>query len=138
MYCLKCGRETENEQVFCNACLEIMGKYPVKPGTHINLPKRETAVVQKKSSRRRALKPEEQVIQLKRSLRRTRFIVVLLILAVVGMGVFNWWHMKKLGVKPEEEAPIGQNFTVEPTTTLPVEDDVSRETIPSLTISPTT
>lgn len=138
MYCLKCGRETENEHVFCNGCLNVMEKYPVKPGTHINLPKRETTAVQKKSSRRRALKPEEQVIQLKKSLRRTRFIVVLLILAVIGMGVLNWWYMKKMSVEPEEEAPIGQNFTVEPTTTLPVEDDVSRETIPSLTIPPTT
>lgn len=138
MYCLKCGRETENEHVFCNGCLNVMEKYPVKPGTHINLPKRETTAVQKKSSRRRALKPEEQVIQLKKSLRRTRFIVVLLILAVIGMGVLNWWYMKKMSVEPEKEAPIGQNFTVEPTTTLPVEDDVSRETIPSLTIPPTT
>lgn len=138
MYCLKCGRETENEHVFCNGCLNVMEKYPVKPGTHINLPKRETTAVQKKSSRRRALKPEEQVIQLKKSLRRTRFIVVLLILAVIGMGVLNWWYMKKMSVEPEKEAPIGQNFTVEPTTTLPVEDNVSRETIPSLTIPPTT
>lgn len=138
MYCLKCGRETENEQVFCNGCLEVMEKYPVKPGTHINLPKRETAAVQKKSSRRRVLKPEEQVIQLKRSLRRTRVFIVLLILAILGAGLFGWRYIQKRNVESEKEAPIGQNFTVEPTTTLPVADDVSRETIPSLTIPPTT
>ena len=31
MNCMKCGRETENEAVFCPDCLQIMEKYPV-PG----------------------------------------------------------------------------------------------------------
>lgn len=33
MNCLKCGREIEEGQVFCNDCLVQMAKYPVKPGT---------------------------------------------------------------------------------------------------------
>lgn len=138
MFCLKCGRETENEQVFCNACLEVMEKYPVKPGTHIHLPKREATVAPKKTSRRRTLKPEEQVLQLKKSLRRSRILMVLLILFIIGAGTMTWWYVRKEATEPKKEAPIGQNFTVEPTTTQPVTEDVSRETIPSLTIPPIT
>ena len=40
MYCMKCGKEVKENQVFCDACLVIMEKYPVKPGTHIQLPHR--------------------------------------------------------------------------------------------------
>lgn len=36
--CLKCGREIEEGQVFCNDCLVQMAKYPVKPGTAVQLP----------------------------------------------------------------------------------------------------
>ena len=39
--CLKCGKKTEEQAVFCNECLEIMDKYPVKPGTVIHLPHRQ-------------------------------------------------------------------------------------------------
>ena len=138
MYCLKCGRETESEQVFCNSCLEIMGKYPIKPGTHIQLPKKEVAVIQKKTSRRRTLKPEEQVVQLRKSLRRTRFIAVLLVFMLAGVGALAWLQLQKAPEQGKQEAPIGQNFTVEPTTTVPPTEDVSRETIPSLTKAPNT
>ena len=38
--CLKCRREIAEGQVFCDDCLAQMKKYPVKPGTPVNLPKR--------------------------------------------------------------------------------------------------
>ncbi len=41
MGCLKCGRETQQSQVFCQACQEMMRNHPVKPGTVIHLPHRE-------------------------------------------------------------------------------------------------
>ena len=31
--CLKCGKQTEDRAVFCDACLAVMEHYPVKPGT---------------------------------------------------------------------------------------------------------
>ena len=59
MQCMKCGREIDGEQVFCDNCLSIMEKYPIKPSTHIHLPKRELPTV--KVSRKKVLSPEEQV-----------------------------------------------------------------------------
>ena len=47
MYCLKCGRDTKSEQVFCNDCLAVMDAYPVKPDTAIHLPKRDPQTASK-------------------------------------------------------------------------------------------
>ena len=41
--CLKCGKETAEKAIFCQQCQDDMGKYPVKPGTVIHLPKRQNA-----------------------------------------------------------------------------------------------
>lgn len=38
--CLKCGKKAPENAVFCDECLEVMARYPVKPGTVIHLPKR--------------------------------------------------------------------------------------------------
>ena len=40
MNCMKCGKTTTNEQVFCDDCLQVMAKHPVKPGTPVYLPQR--------------------------------------------------------------------------------------------------
>lgn len=39
--CLKCGKKTEERSVFCSECLEVMERYPVKPGTIVHLPRRQ-------------------------------------------------------------------------------------------------
>ncbi len=108
MYCLRCGREAEEEQVFCSACRENMEQYPVKPGTPIHLPRRQTAVsIKKKSRRKRLLPPEEQVLHLKKSLRRTRVFVALLILLlglVIGAG---YWYFS------QNDTNIGRNYNID-------------------------
>ena len=35
--CLKCGREVSEKAAFCDACIQAMEAYPVKPGTVIHL-----------------------------------------------------------------------------------------------------
>ena len=50
MDCLKCGKETEEKNVFCADCLAVMARYPVKPGTPVQLPRRATPAPEKKSS----------------------------------------------------------------------------------------
>lgn len=40
MSCIRCGRDTEDNQVFCVECLADMERHPVKPGTPIQLPVR--------------------------------------------------------------------------------------------------
>lgn len=108
MYCLRCGREAEGEQVFCSACRENMEQYPVKPGTPIHLPHRQIATGTKKRLRRkRQLLPEEQVLHLKKSLRRTRVFVALLIL-LLGLAIgAGYWYFSQI------DTDIGRNYTID-------------------------
>ncbi len=88
MQCMKCGREILAGQVFCEGCLSDMKKYPVKPGTVVQLPRRkEEPAPQKAPSRRPALKPEEQVKRLKKRLWIVTVTAVLL-LALSGTGLY--------------------------------------------------
>ena len=65
MYCLKCGREVYEDQVFCSDCIAVMEKYPVKPGTVILLPKRrEGNGGSRPTVRRKTLTAEEQIRKL--------------------------------------------------------------------------
>ena len=53
MGCIKCGRDLEEGQIFCQSCLEVMAKYPVKPNTAIQLPDHKDSAAPKKSAPKR-------------------------------------------------------------------------------------
>lgn len=107
MNCMKCGREVENEQVFCEDCLLDMEKYPVAPGTAVHLPlRREGSGTRKQLPRRRKVSLEEQVKQLKK---RNRILAIalavtsLLLLAAAYPAV-NFF-IRNYHLRP------GQNYT---------------------------
>lgn len=85
MNCMKCGRDIPEEQVFCSLCLEDMDRYPVKPGIAIQLPHRKESPAPKKvHPRRRQLPtPEEQVLRLRKRLKRLilLWLITLMLLA---------------------------------------------------------
>ena len=89
MLCMKCGKKTENEQIFCPHCLGVMDQYPVKPDIHIQLPVRAAAAAQKKQSRkRRNLTADEQLVYLRSKIRKQRAAIMLLVLALLlALGV---------------------------------------------------
>ena len=99
MSCMKCGRDTEEGQVFCADCLEVMAKYPVKPGIAIQLPGRKDAPAPKKSyvKRRQPPTPEEQVLKLKRRLRGMviLWLVTLLLLAATVYPTVEYFRGKR-------------------------------------------
>ena len=67
MYCMKCGKEIPDKQVFCEGCLEVMAQFPVKPETRVMLPNRDTVTVTKKSpARKRTLSAEERLAKTKK------------------------------------------------------------------------
>ena len=92
MYCLRCGNETTNEEVFCEKCLNIMEQYPVKPGTPIKIPYRSTTATVKKQARKKGLTPEEQIIRLKVHLRT---LLALLGAAIVLMSIFAFLYFQE-------------------------------------------
>ena len=107
MFCLKCGRETAAEQVFCEGCLQTMQQYPVKPGTAVHLPHRDEA--KKPTVRKRGLSLEEQLRQLKRLNKRLR-VVAALLTVVLCIATVMLVHTLLNG----ETAPlIGKNYTID-------------------------
>lgn len=105
MNCMKCGRETGGEQVFCTDCLLEMEKHPVKPGTVVLLPRRRESVQVKKTPKKRIASPEEQLRSLRRWVRGLTIalcICIGLILAMLYPTVHYFMH---------DHFKIGQNYT---------------------------
>lgn len=110
MYCLRCGNETANEQVFCEKCLENMERHPIKPGTPVKLPNRELYPAPKKQTRRRSLTLEEQIIRLKVW---SRTLFALLGAVSVVLAVFIWLYFQSANKAAEvPESSKGTNYSV--------------------------
>ena len=89
MACIKCGKDTASGAEFCEECLAEMSHYPVKPGTPVILPKR-TEHTNTKHSKKKALKPEQQVLLLKRKVRWLHGICIALFLLLAAAAVMIW------------------------------------------------
>ena len=112
MQCMKCGKDTTGEQIFCDSCLRVMEAYPVKAGSAVNLPRQKTPAEYKKAvARKRIATTDEQIANLQKHLRNTRivaWIMAVLLLAASGMLVYEMLN---------PNAPvIGLNYTVDTTT----------------------
>ena len=92
MECLKCGKNTKDEQVFCPQCLSVMEAYPVRPDVHIQLPNHAAREQAKKvGKKRRTTTPDEQIAALRRKNRRLSvlILVLVLLLGVAGYALFH-------------------------------------------------
>lgn len=81
MVCLRCGKTTEENEVFCPECLEVMEQQPVKPDTPIVIPNRETRTPQKRTSQ---ISPS---FKKAKKISRLRSVVFWLILLVIILAV---------------------------------------------------
>ena len=107
MQCLKCGKETKHEQVFCAQCLAVMDTYPVKPDVHIQLPKQADREFSKKSGKKRRLPSlEEQIASLRRKNRRLGAALLLVVL-LLGAAIY----LLLRDAAPPTEADTGKNYT---------------------------
>jgi len=112
MRCLKCGREMEQQQVFCASCLEAMEKYPVKPGTPIQLPQNKTTEQPKKATRRKKiLSPEEHVLQIKKI---NGWLIGVCAVLAIALALVTAAFIHELS-QPEALFPgnMGRNYTTE-------------------------
>lgn len=109
MACMKCGKKTKDEQVFCPACLAVMEAYPVKSDVRIQLPNWQKLDAAKRANRKRSVPPEEQVVSLRRSLRRARAygLIVTLLLCAAALFLLQAFFAPT----SEEEANHGTNYT---------------------------
>ena len=111
MNCMKCGVEIQAGQVFCDHCLSVMEQHPVRPGTHIHLPKRALAVDSPKKpvKKKRTLSPEEQISALKLKIMRLRLAAV--IFAFLFCVACGFLAMKVF--QAPAEPTTGRNYTVD-------------------------
>ena len=88
MGCLKCGKDTKDENVFCPQCLATMENYPVKSDIHIQLPNHEARELAKKNAKKKKRAPslEEQIEILRTRNRRLAAIIVLLVLMLFSFA----------------------------------------------------
>lgn len=126
MNCMKCGRETAADQVFCQDCLLEMQKYPVKPGTAVMLPKRREASAIRKPVKRRAPSMEDQLKALRKRLRLMTILLLIAIAAIVCLSIPTAKHLM------ERRLPPGQNYSSIVTTTAPTSPP-SSEAVPTVT-----
>jgi len=113
MKCMKCGREQDSEQVFCNECLLEMEKYPVSPNATVQLPlRRDTSYQRKPQPRRTRLSPEEQIRILKKRLWFLAGILLVTLAVLIAMiyPTVNYF-LRNYHLRP------GKNYsTITPTT----------------------
>lgn len=107
MNCMKCGRETQGEQVFCNACLDAMAAYPIKPGTPVTIPKRPQKKVSEPVKKE---KPEEIISQLRKTIRTWRLTALVFFLLLVLSVSLLGWHF---ATAEHGGFAIGQNYSTE-------------------------
>lgn len=113
MSCLRCGRDTEENQVFCRLCLKEMEKYPVKPGTAVQIPIYPVETENRKS---KAKPPtlEETYQKLRHTYRILLVVlagVIILFGLTLGMLISTRNRMQKMTTPPL------QNFNTTQTTT---------------------
>lgn len=84
MSCMRCGKETNEGQVFCAECLADMERHPVKPGTPIQLPQRSDRNAAKRASFRLAeSKWQDKIFRLKYIMFWMIVVIILLTAALV-------------------------------------------------------
>lgn len=124
MNCMKCGREVEQDQIFCQDCLAEMEKYPVKPGTVVQLPALSAEQQPKKQPhhRRPVLTAEEQVKRLKKKTRRLALALILTSVLAVFFALLAFDILEKTAA----HKLLGQNYsTIVETTTEPTEPETT-------------
>ena len=117
MNCMKCGRETQNEAVFCRDCLAEMEKYPVQPGAVVLLPRRREPSVLKKMPKRHVPTAEEQNIFLRKCVMILSVLVVVCFLAIILMFKPTMHYVL------DEHYVIGQNYSSVTSASVPTEEE---------------
>ena len=105
MNCMKCGRETQDENVFCQNCLLDMEKYPVRPGTVIQLPRRREVSIVKKMPKRHIPSLEEQLKYYRKA------IWILTLLLVLCIGAIVLMFKPTMHYVLDEHVEVGQNYS---------------------------
>lgn len=108
MNCMKCGTTLSKDQVFCESCLAEMEKYPVRPGTAVHLPRRNTTDAAKKATvKKKAPTAEDKLRKMRIAVLWLSALVLVLSIALGAAVIFLSQHIHS--GNPDET--IGQNYS---------------------------
>ena len=113
MNCMKCGKETQQDQIFCPDCLAEMEKYPVKPGTVVQIPVQP--IKKQPHHRRQTVTHEEQLKRQSKIIRRLVLALVLTAAVAVFFALLSFDILEKSSV----HNLLGQNYSVAVSTEAP-------------------
>ena len=108
MNCMKCGRETKSDAVFCRECLEHMERHPVAEHALVYVPtEKDRAAVKKHTAAHPVVSMEDQM----KKLQRRNHVLRLLVIFFMGLSLF----FGVLSIETIHELKlshlIGQNYT---------------------------
>lgn len=104
MNCMKCGRENQNQQAFCDICLAGMEKSPVEAGTTVNLPPVYARLGKRPNEKQK--KPEDVIFQLEGRIHRLSITIMFLVLLLaIALGTLAWTLIS------DSTPVIGQNYS---------------------------
>ena len=109
MNCMKCGRETKEEAVFCEECLDHMDRHPVPPNTLVYVPsEKDRAATKKHTISHPMVSSEEQIKRLNRRIHALSLVLGLMVGLVVFLGLLSVDTLQQLNVSNL----IGKNYTI--------------------------
>lgn len=93
MNCMRCGRKTEGEQVFCPECLAVMKTSPVSPNATVRLPRRQEAQTARKVPRRKTVSEEEQIRSLRKRVMLLTCLLAVALVVIILLSVPTITHL---------------------------------------------
>ena len=108
MNCMKCGRETKEDAVFCEECLEHMNRHPVPPNTLVYVPtEKDRATVKKHSAALPATTTEDTIKRLNKKVQILGLLFALAMGAAIFFGLLSADALHELSVSDF----MGKNYT---------------------------
>ena len=113
MNCMKCGRETKIDNIFCSECLDHMERHPVAENVLVYVPsEKDRAAANKHKIEHPVVSADDQVKRLHRKVERLRLLVILFMAATMFFAVLSMETLHELNVMNL----IGKNYTTVVTT----------------------
>lgn len=108
MNCMKCGRETKEDAVFCEDCLEHMDRHPVPPNTLVYVPtEKDRAATKKHTVSHPVMTSEDQIKRLNRRIHGLGLLVALLLGVTIFLGLLSVDSLRQINMTNL----IGKNYT---------------------------
>lgn len=111
MNCMKCGKETNGTNVFCDPCLAEMDHYPIKPGTKVLIPTRPEPVEGRHLRVKKERTPEEQINALHKLVHFLLIVVSCLVTTLALTMSLLFYTLVDAAEPAEQTSPVGRNYS---------------------------